>query len=140
MSKTRLALIAAIFAVFATACGGNVDELAVGDCFMDPEDPNSEIANVDFIDCAEPHHNEVFAVIELDTLVDEASLGDLCIAEFDAYFAQDYALSEVYIFTLSPTADGFANGDNELVCAGYIPTADGTGSELVEGSLQGSGR
>jgi len=142
MRKFRFGLVTFVIALIAAACStGNVASLAVGDCFMDPEDPNTLISDVEIVDCAEPHHNEVYAVLEVESFTDDFDA--LCLDEFEAYFDQTWEMSEVYLYTLSPTAEGFNDGDTQLVCAGWIPLdfADlSAGSELIEGSLQGSGR
>lgn len=45
-----------VVALTAAACSNNVFDLAVARCFDDP-DSFDEVANVENVDCAEPHDN-----------------------------------------------------------------------------------
>ena len=48
----------------ASGCGASVLELDVGQCFDDPPD-FAEVAGVEVVPCASPHHNEVIAVLDI---------------------------------------------------------------------------
>lgn len=135
--KRNLALLA--FAVIAVACGGNVFELEVGQCFDDP-DSFDEVANVEIVECAEPHDNEVYELFDLpdgdypgDTTIEDNAV-DGCLAAFDVYVGRDYASSSLDMRFLVPTPDTWGSGDREVVCVLY----DLNGAQLT-GSVQGTG-
>lgn len=119
--------------------GGNVFDLAVGDCFDDTTG-EEEISDVPVVDCAEPHDNEVFHVFDVadgdfpgeDALVQSAEEG--CLPAFESYVGRDYATSRLDIFPITPTATSWSSGDREVICALYDV-------ELVklEGSMRDSG-
>lgn len=121
-------------------CGqGNVFELSVGDCFDDPS-VTEQVSDVPLVDCAEPHHNEVFEVFELadgdhpgvDAV--EAAAGEGCLAAFEPFVGAPYATSELYLGWLSPTEDSWDGGDREVVCYLYEPGV------RLEGSMAGAAR
>lgn len=120
----------------AAACGGgNVHDLAVGDCFQDPEDGTTLIVDVDTVDCSEPHDNEVFHIYEIDTLGTEDSYFEDCVAQFTSYVGSDYATSEIFVSSISPTAEGFAEGDNEVICIAFLEPPN-----RLTGTVKDSGR
>lgn len=140
--RTRLSL-GLVATVLAAGCAqGNVFELAVGDCFQHAEDDAEEVADVEVVDCEQPHDNEVFHTFDLegDEFPEEqvmwAAIEDECLGSpFESYFGVSYDESEVLAFPITPTEQSWdAADDRTVVCAGSI---DG---EQVEGSLQGSGR
>ena len=59
----RLLIILLATAGLATACQGNVFELEVGQCFLEPE--GTEISNVETVDCADDHDGEVYHLFDL---------------------------------------------------------------------------
>jgi hypothetical protein len=119
--------------------GGNVFELAVGDCFDDAAG-DEEISDVPIVDCAEPHDNEVFHVFDLaegdfpgeDALLQQAQ--DTCVPVFASYVGQDLASSQLDVFPITPTAASWSGGDREIICALY--DAD---LAKLEGSMRDSG-
>ena len=125
----RAGLLVAI-ATAAVGCGGNVANLAVGDCF-DP--PNTvEVEDVPRHACTEPHGGEVFLVTDYTPpegpLPDEADfrdfLGERCPAAFEAYTGIDWANDTTYdIGTLWPSQNSWNGGDREMTC--YIVRVDG---------------
>ena len=118
--------------------GGNVFELAVGDCFDDTA--GDEISDVPVVDCAEPHDNEVFHVFDVPdgdfpgeaTLLQAAEV--TCLPAFEDYVGTTVASSRLEVFPITPTEASWAGGDREIVCALY----DGDLAEL-EGSMRDSG-
>jgi hypothetical protein len=140
LMKRLLVLLAA--AMVVSACGavdGLVDQsvfsMEPGLCW-DDEGEADEISTVADIDCAEPHDNEVFALLELEDgefpgqeeIYDQAF--DLCSGSaFQDYVGIDYLDSSLEVFPLTPTASGWADGDNEVVCNLYA---------LDESKLEGS--
>ena len=121
----------------------NVFDLAVGDCFDVPNDGN--ITNVDGIDCAEPHDNEVFGTFDIDggpnapfpgeeavsSEAQDTCLGDL----FTEYVGVDFQTSRFQATSINPTEETWTSSlaDREVICV--ATSADG--SPLTE-SVRGS--
>lgn len=114
-----------VVALAATACSGgtSVLDVAVGDCF---DDPDSEIVStLSVVDCAEPHDNEIFATVQIQggTFPGDAGVGDFavdaCLDEFEPYVGESYATSPLDYFYLGPTEDSWNNGDREVLCVLY---------------------
>lgn len=119
----------------------SVFELNAGDCF-DNEDEGI-IEEVVRLDCASSHEYELYAAVDHSAGADEAFPGDTdmtafaeseCIERFDGFVGASYETSELFIYYLQPTADTWAEGDREVLCALYLPDSD------LEGSMEGSGR
>lgn len=120
----------------------SVFDLEVGDCYDLASE--TEVEEVDVVDCAEPHTYEVYAVAlhpagpgeeypgddEISSFADDECLGDA----FYDYVGIDYQDSELFAFALQPTAETWDVGDREVVCAAFLQ--DG----LLEGSVAGSER
>jgi hypothetical protein len=120
----------------------SVFDLEVGDCF-DVEDETS-VDEVTVLDCEQPHDYEIYALEQhpagpndefpgddaISSFADEACLG----STFEDYVGQTYEDSELYAFTLQPTAETWEVGDREVVCSAFLQ--DGK----LEGSVEGSGR
>lgn len=145
MRRRRSATVLAALTLLLAACGssepaGDVFSLAVGDCFDDPE-AGTQVSSVPLIDCSEPHDNQVFAVFDLpdgpfpgDAAVQEtADLG--CMERFESYVGTQYAVSALFLSSLSPTQGSWNDRDDrEVICFLWEPDA-----KLV-GSQRGSGR
>ncbi len=143
MSPRRALLAVLTTGLLTAGCdllgGGNVFELAVGDCFDDTAG-DEQISDVPVVDCAQPHDNEVFHVFDVgdgdfpgdDALLAEAEAG--CIPAFESYVGIEYASSRLDIFPITPTSGSWSGGDREIICALYD-------AELakLEGSMQGTG-
>lgn len=136
--KLRMTLLLAL-ALLAAACSGNVFDLEVGQCFNDP-DSFDEVANVDIVDCEEPHDNEVYHLFDLadgsypglDAV--ESDAVDGCLAAFEPFVGRDYQTSELDIRYLYPTPDTWDDGDREIVCALFdLSGAQMTGTERNSG-------
>ena len=122
--------------------GGDLSalELRVGDCF-DLKDASTEtIGDVTALPCTELHEYEIFFVgamsmaeriypsqEELDGYVDL-----YCRPTFYTYVGKIYAESELEIFTLFPTNEGWGDGDRSVSCAAHL--GDGRLSASVKGS------
>jgi hypothetical protein len=121
---------------------GTVDvfQIKAGDCFDDSIGFGDEISSLPGVPCSEPHDNEAYAAFDLttSTYTDEESMWEMahnaCLERFETFVGRDYETSTLDIFSLYPTADSWANGDREVVCAVY----DMEESKLV-GSVQGRG-
>lgn len=124
------------------ACGGgaavSVFGLEAGDCFDDPD--GQTVEEVPAVDCAEPHDNEVFALVEHPAGGDAAFPGrdaviataeELCAGPFEEYVGRSYEESRLYLFPITPSQETWAEGDREIVCALY---------EQDEGKMRGSRR
>lgn len=106
----------------------SIFRVRAGDCFDDPE--GSEIREVVVISCDEPHDNEVYALVELDDddfpgenqVADEAE--ELCFEAFEDYVGLPYEESIFLSLQLTPTEQGWEDGDREAVCVLYDADQD----------------
>jgi len=107
-----------------------VMSLQAGDCFNDPEDFDEVVFDVAAIPCSEPHDNEAFAVQSLaaafpgdafpgpDVLWEHSY--EICSgALFDSYVGTRYLDSALDVFSFTPSAESWDEGDREFVCALY---------------------
>lgn len=131
----------------AIVSGGDVDAftMRVGDCFDDTSSiatqDGGEVTSLPGVPCAEPHDNEVYAVIDLNVASfpqgDEMSelAFESCRERFEPFVGLEYESSTLDILTLYPTEDSWKlQNDREVVCALY----DMNASKLT-GSAKGSG-
>lgn len=129
--KTPMTVLIVSIALVLVSCGGggNVLELAVGDCFDDPEVVDGQVRDVSIIDCDEPHDNEVFALIQLpegefpgqEAVSSQADAG--CTEQFASYVGADYAVSEYFASVFSPSPESWEQGDRTIVCYLFLPDA-----------------
>ena len=129
----------ALAGVALAACRGNVFDLAVGDCFDQPD--ATVVTDVAVVPCVEPHDNEVYAAFELpegdfpgeDDLAELATAG--CLERFEEWAGTGYAQSRLVSQHLTPTREGWERADDrEVVC--FVQDEDG---EPLVGSLEGVG-
>lgn len=128
-----VALFATV-AISATGCGGNVGDLAVGDCFDEPNASAEEVQEVQQQPCHEAHDNEVMLVTEhpaakgaaypsdadMETFVDEK-----CVSAYQTYSGRDPTTeSEVGLDWYAPTAEAWEEGTRKVIC--YLFRNDGT--------------
>jgi hypothetical protein len=108
-------------------------DLAVGDCFDD---------NTEAIACDEPHAGEVVFVGQHEAPAGAPFPGDdgieawvdaHCLAAFSAYVGIDLDASRYDLGWYSPEADGWADGDREIVCE-----VENVDTSPITGSLRGS--
>ncbi len=118
-----------------------VTEMSVGECF-DLADPDSEfIDDVTQRECTEPHQFEMFFVGDLpDGQYPSDSDVNLwleanCIPAFAEYVGVDYQSSVIEALPITPTEDGWNDGDHSVQCAMHDPT----NPELTE-SLRNAAR
>jgi len=102
-------------------------DLRVGDCF-DLKDPASdEIGDVTAGPCTTAHEFEMFFVGSLPSgeypaqTVFETYLTDNCYPAFDAYIGKSHIESELSIYWLTPSDEGWRAGDRSVQCAAYHP-------------------
>jgi hypothetical protein len=98
-----------------------VNDLQVGDCFN--TDTSENIDDVDAVPCAEPQAYELFHVFtmtdsgsfptdtQFDTETDAA-----CRPAFAEYVGMAYDDSEIFVSPLTPTEDGWDDGDHTVQC------------------------
>jgi hypothetical protein len=138
MQKVRSALLVALL----VGCGSqSVFSIDVGTCFDDTE--AEQVSSVPEVDCAEPHDNEVFALInytESDSYPGEDTMNErgkeLCIAQFDAYVGLSYPESDLEVFPITPTEDSWnESNDREIICALYA-----LDFSKLTGSMRGAAR
>jgi hypothetical protein len=113
--------------LFAVRNNVQANDLVVGDCFTLPE--SSEVSTVEKQPCTESHDAEVVFVGDYPTgpyplsFGLESFVGDNCVPASEAYVGRSLddepALSIGY---LSPTLDGWNNGDQSVTC--YLLMAD----------------
>jgi hypothetical protein len=129
-----------IVALLLASCGGSVLVLDIGTCFDDPAS-FAEVTDVPVVACADPHDNEVIALLALSEPafpgeeVVNARAEEGCIAAFEPYVGIAYAESIYDVGWFVPSADSWAIGDREVICFAF----DLTGAETV-GSISGAGR
>jgi hypothetical protein len=124
----------------------SVFELLEGDCLSPPEEVQAGLEQVTVVPCAEPHTQEVFAVLdyEIPDGTDDDFPGDSemeayaeaeCLDPFTDYVGVDYLDSTLFLTFLVPTVVSWnEEGDREVVCI-----AQTTGEE-IQGSVEGSER
>lgn len=139
--KLRAMMVVLVMLLLAVACGSkSVSSLKVGDCFDDQDSQTlgevAEVSSVPIVDCSEPHDNEVFAIYDevdgpypgVDALLERARSG--CIERFDAFVGIDYLDSELEVFSITPSEEGWESGDNEVICSLYeLSLAKMTGTQ-----------
>jgi hypothetical protein len=122
---------------------GSVDafNIHVGDCFDDPSSTyGDEISSLPGVPCAEPHDNEVYALVNVtmpeypgeDAMWDHAN--DECLTRFEGFVGLEYESSSLDIYTMYPSTESWKQDDREVVCALYDMNV-----EKLEGSMQGRG-
>jgi hypothetical protein len=138
--RGRIVLIA--FVVLGAACSGSVFDLAIGDCFDDGDmsvGDVDEIGHVPMVECAEPHDNEVYAVVTVDgdvfpgEIAIQSRADQVCHEAFEGFVGLDYQTSTLDFGWLVPTADTWAAGDRVVAC--FVYRMD---FEKVTGTLEGT--
>ena len=95
------------------------------------------IFSVQTLPCSEPHSEEVYAAVNLPegdfpgTEAMNAQADELCAAEFESFVGLPYEESVLYLTYLTPTREGWSEGDHEVVGSVYDPEGE------VSGSLRG---
>lgn len=127
------------------ACSSDTETVSVFDaapeeCFVVPEEVTAEVAELSRVDCAEPHHQEAYAVVDYEgeDFPGEATLKDFadgaCASEFAPYVGIDYRDSTLFFTYLLPSARSWEQGgDRSVTC--FVTT---TGEPLTA-SVKDSG-
>ncbi len=125
----------------------SVAELEVGDCFDDPGPDVELVADVDLVDCAEPHDYEVLAQpVRAADLEYPGQLAmflwadEQCLDRFEAYVGSPYSESAVYLTSMIPTPESWEQGDRDRQATCLIYQVDAA-EEIIPttGSLRNSG-
>lgn len=116
-----------------------------GQCFLAPEDVEAQIADLDRVDCSEPHDHEAYAVVPYEPPGEEESSDDYpgdealtafadgaCAEEYQPYVGVDYLDSALFFTYLLPSARSWQEDDRSVLC---LVTA--TGRQLA-GSVKGT--
>lgn len=127
------------------ACSSDTETVSVfdaapEDCFVVPEEVTAEVAELSRVDCAEPHQQEAYAVVDYEgeDFPGEAALKDFadgaCASEFAPYVGVDYRDSTLFFTYLLPSARSWEQGgDRSVTC--FVTT---TGEPLTA-SVKDSG-
>jgi hypothetical protein len=121
-----------------------INELQIGDCF-DEQFGGAEVTEVPFVPCAQPHRNEVYAILDAPggptapypgPSVMEMAADDQCRGRaFNDYIGRDYYLGPTLrTFAFRPSQRTWAAGDREVICVVFDPAGPVTGS--LRGSAQ----
>jgi hypothetical protein len=118
-----------------------VTDLRVGDCF-DLKDPSAEqVGKVTALPCTTEHEYEMYflgSMAEGAFPTEEgfgAWLDTNCLPAFEAYVGRAYDGSDLEIFWLAPTLEGWNDGDRSIQCAVYHPRIHRL-TESLKGSAQ----
>jgi hypothetical protein len=116
-------------------------DLRVGDCF-DVKDPAADLVdNVIARPCTQEHQYEMFYTGSMPEgdypphSVFEVFMNSNCLPAYLGYVGNDYETSTLNVYWLSPSADGWSQGDRSIQCAVYDPDAD-----RLTGTLKGAKR
>jgi hypothetical protein len=118
-----------------------VTDMSVGDCFDLPDPESDSISDVTQRECTEPHQYEMYFVGDLpDGQYPSDSDVDLwleanCLPAFTDYVGIDYQSSVLVALPITPTEDGWNDGDHSVQCA----IRDPNNAELTE-SLEDAAR
>lgn len=117
---------------------GELSSLALraGDCFVPPDDPGTEVAEVEGVPCDEGHRHEVMALVpydESELRPDDADLGTFadraCLAQFEPYVGADYLESSLFFTYLLPSIRSWNEVDDRVVvCVARSPEQELTTS------------
>lgn len=140
--RVAATLVAAgLVATAATACRStSVLDLTVGDCLRRSDLQPEQIENIATVSCGDPHDAEIFASTQLPEgdypgeLAVRTAAEDFCLPEFETFVGISYLDSELEVYPLMPTEDGWNSlDDREILCIVVSPTD-------VTGTLEGAAR
>lgn len=127
----------------AIVSAGSIDafSLQAGDCFDDSSSYSDQVDSLPGVPCADPHDNEVYAIISVDLpeFPGDDAMGELahekCLTKFPSFVGKDYETSSLDIYTLFPSSESWSRQDDrEVVCAVYDMEL-----EKLVGSAEGRG-
>ena len=125
-----IAVVAVGGLLFRDRLTGGASDLAVGDCFDEPA-TTGEVRDVQHHPCTESHTSEVVFVGDMPASsaypTDAqfvAYIRASCVPAFNTYTGLDFdVLEAVDMGYLTPTAEGWAKDDHEVIC--YAIRSDG---------------
>lgn len=116
-------------------------DMVVGDC-LDIADVSGEVVSgITARPCNREHEYEVIFTGSADGVgypTDDAFGGyfnTMCVPAFEAYIGEEWGASPLDIFWLTPTREGWRQGDRSIQCLVYHPTV-----KRLTQSLKGAGR
>ncbi|GAA5069349.1 hypothetical protein HNP84_008945 [Thermocatellispora tengchongensis] len=120
---------------FITAETSGILLIEGGECFSDPAyDPGAGEPIVLYTPCAEGADNQSFGFVHVpDGPYDRAALAAFAWRGCGARFAElwgDSKDSSLDYYPIMPTAETWADGDRDVMCAAYRPSGRLTGSVL----------
>jgi hypothetical protein len=122
-----LVIVGGIAAVDYLGGSRSITDMGVGDCFDVAEPDVETIGDVTQRECTEPHQYEMYYVGDLPD-GEYPSQADInvwleanCLPAFDAYVGIDYQSSALFALHLTPTEDGWNDGDHSVQCALHDP-------------------
>ncbi len=118
-----IAIIAIGGFIFRDRLSGAAQDLSVGDCFDAPT-AQTEVTDVQHKPCTDAHTAEVIFVGDMpdpDTVPTGTQMDEYiaaqCIPAFNSYTGRDFQSdTELDIQSLTPTTDGWGQGDHEVTC------------------------
>ncbi|MEZ5228855.1 MAG: septum formation family protein [Acidimicrobiales bacterium] len=102
------------------AGGVGVFAIKYGDCLVAPLE--GEVQSVEGVPCDQPHDSQAYDTFDLtgfdafpgDALDEPAYNG--CLDRFESFVGIPFEESILWVTFMSPTADGWAQGDREIQC------------------------
>jgi hypothetical protein len=116
-------------------------DMEIGECYVGPD-----VGDLEIVDCEQPHHGELFAVVGTDGLGDEymgedalrTDRGNVCIMELaGSYYgagADAAAANGIEIKPFVPTEGDWADGERDSYCVAVAASGD-----TMQGSIEGEG-
>lgn len=147
------AAVAAVLLLAVPGCSvfGDDDErssvfsVEAGQCFLAPEEVEAQIADLDEVDCGEPHDHEAYAVVTYEDgdpeIPDDEYPGDealtnfadgTCAQRFGEYVGVDYLDSDLFFTYLLPSPRSWQEEDRKVIC---LVTSAGN---QLQGSVKGT--
>lgn len=127
----------------AIVSAGSIDafSLRVGDCYDDSDGYSDQVDSLPGVPCADPHDNEVYAVVSVDLpeYPGDDAMGDIaydkCMDKFSSFVGKDYDSSTLDFYPMYPSSESWSRKDDrDVVCAVYHMEL-----EKLEGSVKGLG-
>ena len=144
-------VVGAAFAVFSASprapVSGSADNVFqslgvdVGDCLDIADVSGEEVSGITARPCDREHEYEVIFTGSADGVgypTDDALseyFASMCVPAFEEYIGEDWNTSALDIFWLTPTLEGWRQGDRSIQCLVYHPTV-----KRLTTSLKGAGR
>lgn len=95
-------------------------EIEEGDCIL--EATATEVFDVDFVPCSEPHDFEAYHVYDLDhdefpgSAALEDEIFDACFTAFEDFVGPNWESTELDLTWFEPTQGSWNEGDREVAC------------------------